>query len=135
MVGLTCRHDVVEMLEKRVKSRFRWAGTHFERASQAFPLLQRHRTRLLPTCQHLDRGGPLAWALPPCSHRKLDLSLPTSVLPVAAREDGETGKRQEAQDGALEVLKARAGPVCVPGGLLVTHAASLFCRRRMTCYW
>lgn len=62
VVGLTCRHDVVEMLEKRVKSRF--------------------------------------------SHRKLDLSLPTSVLPVAAREDGETGKRQEAQDGALEVLKA-----------------------------
>ncbi|KAL4422006.1 hypothetical protein ABPG77_005436 [Micractinium sp. CCAP 211/92] len=62
VIGLTCRHDVVEMLEKRVKSRF--------------------------------------------SHRKLDLSLPTSVLPVAAREDGETGKRQEAQDGALGVLQS-----------------------------
>lgn len=45
----------------------------------------------------------------PCSHRKLDVSLPTSALPVAAQPaEGEasTTTAPEGQDGALEVLQS-----------------------------
>ncbi|KAI3431512.1 hypothetical protein D9Q98_004562 [Chlorella vulgaris] len=62
VVGLSCRQDVVEMLEKRVKSRF--------------------------------------------SHRKLDLSLPTSVMPVAPRDADDVRAADAGQDGALEVLQS-----------------------------
>lgn len=44
----------------------------------------------------------------PRSHRKVDLSLPTSALPVAAQAGDEHGQGQrEAQDGALGVLQVR----------------------------
>ncbi|PRW39188.1 Origin recognition complex subunit 4 [Chlorella sorokiniana] len=64
VVGVTCRQDVVELLEKRVKSRF--------------------------------------------SHRKLDVSLPNSALPVAAQpaEDRTAAPAREAQDGALDILQS-----------------------------
>lgn len=44
----------------------------------------------------------------PCSHRKLDVSLPTSTLPVAAQpaEEGTHALAREAQDGALEILQS-----------------------------
>lgn len=53
----------------------------------------------------------LPWpALPsPCttprSHRKLDLSLPTSVMPVAPRDADDVRAADAGQDGALEVLQ------------------------------